>query len=195
MSIDKSKKVFVLDFDNHLYDLLKEEYNIVKHSNLMEDVLTCKSKYDFLLTDSVFQDGDIIELAKVINKKPYCLEKVTPLIQKELAKKVYFISINDLLPNEEYIDISSKLQGYKLTIKVVKLLIEDKELIGDLLTLYSKIGSVSSVEKSIRYYKERLFDDSVLESDSIKFNKKYPTNTEFFRLLLKLYTAKKIKVD
>ncbi len=195
MNIDKNKKVFVLDFDNHLYDLLKKEYNIIHHSNYIEDLIEYKKPFDILITDSVFQDGDIIELAKVLKMKPYCLEEVTSLVRKKLGKRVVFSSINEFLPKDDPINLSSDLEGYSLTIKAIKLLTSNELLLGDLHGLYAKLGTFQTVEKNIRYYKERLFDEGVLESDVTTFNKKYPTNTEFFRLLLDLKKSKKIKVE
>jgi hypothetical protein len=195
MNIDRNKKVFVLDFDNHLYDLLKDSYNIVRHSNCMQDFIETTNNYDYLITDIIYQDGDLTELVKHVKQKPICLEKPTTKIYELLKNKVDFVSIDEFLTKEEYIDISSDLEGYRLTLKLLREVILNEDLIGDLNGLYQKIGEPRTIEKNIRYYKERLFDLEVLESEFLRFNKSYPTNTEFFRLLLELYNAKKIKVD
>ena len=200
MSIDKKTRLFVLDFDNHLLELLKE-YNIVKHSNYMSDLLDYDYSADELICDLIYKDGDLFSLLKLYKGKPYVLETDLSVNQVNLLKKkVHLISKEELFLEENYLQIQSDLSGYALTLHALKYLLMDKENIANLNNIYKYVAelskkNVASVEKAIRYYKEHLFNTGILTSETTKFNKEYPTNTEFFRLLLKLYSLKKIKAD
>lgn len=196
MNIDKNKRVFVIDFDNHLYDLLKDEYEIVKHSNYMKDFLDYDYSYDYLVADMMYKDGDIFELVKKTKVKPIVIEQFSNFMMSKLKNKVVFLSKDDFFIKENYIDISLDLKGYTLSLKAVEVLNKDNTLLGSIGDLYSLIGSEpSTVEKLIRYYKEALYDNKVLEFKHAELNKKYPTNSEFLASLLDLYNQKKIKVD
>ncbi len=200
MSIDKNTRLFVLDFDNHLVELLKE-YNIIKHSNYMSDLLDYDYKVDELICDLVYKDGDIFSLLKLYKGKPYILDTDLSINQiLLLKKKINLISKNELFLEENYLHIESSLAGYELTLLALKYLLLDHENIANLNSVYKYVEqkskkNIASIEKAIRYYKEYLFNAGIISSETTKFNKEFPTNTEFFRLLLKLYNEKKIKAD
>lgn len=202
MSIDKSKRLFVLDFDDSLYNLLKTEYNVIKNSNELADLLEFDYKFDVLVCDLLFKDSDIFTLLKKYTKhKPVMIEEtISSNMIEKLKRKVKLVKKSDLFLKENYLDISSNLLGYELSIAALNLLIIDYNQIASIGDIYAEVAlltnkKASSVEKAIRYYKEHLFDSGLIESKLTTFNKSYPTNTEFMRLLHELYEQKKIKAD
>ncbi len=197
MNIDRSSTIAIIDFDNHLYDLLKSEYTIIKHTNNMQDIIDYSYNFDYLITDSIYKDGDIFELVKHIKYKPLLIDDLSDFLKKKLKNKVIFVNRDDFFLKENYIGIQSELKGYKLALECVKELSNDIELLGKSKALYERISneSTQSTEKLIRYYKEYLYNNSILDNADASFNKTYPTNSEFLKILLDLYKQKKIKVD
>jgi len=197
MNIDRSSTIAIIDFDNQLYDLLKSEYTIIKHTNNMQDIIDYSYKFDYLVADSIYQDGDIFELVKHIKYKPLLIDDLSDFFKKKLKNKVIFVNRDDFFLKENYIGIQSELKGYKLALECVKELSNDIELLGKSKALYKRISdeSTQSTEKLIRYYKEYLYNNSILDNEGASFNKTYPTNVEFLKILLDLYKQKKIKVD
>lgn len=191
MNIDKSKRLVILDFSGELYNLLKDEYSIIKHTNDMKDVVDYDYSYDYLVCEAYYQDGDIFELIKHIQTKPLLFDNLSNKMVQKLKNKVEFVSKENFFILNDYIDIAIDTKGYDLVIKAIKMFLEDESLILEVGPLYELLGDNS--EKLIRYYKEKLIDSGKLKYNG-EFNRTYPTNTEFFNIIYSLYKAKKIKV-